>query len=184
MRKLLACAISLFLLNLYLVRELFFVEYTHYMESIEGAYIGIARQLAADWDLSWWPLWYGGIPYQNTYPPLLHWIDALIVKFAHVSAAHAYHFATAVFYAAGPVTLFWMLLRLSRLLWPTAAKVKLLSSLSQKVSYSCIPFRATEAAGAVLGDAAFGADRREHLCHGLPSPCGLQGAVEPCRLWI
>jgi len=33
----------------------------------------------------------------------------------------------------------------------------------------------------LLGNAAFGPDRREYLCHGLFSPCDSQGAVEPCR---
>jgi hypothetical protein len=37
----------------------------------------------------------------------------------------------------------------------------------------------------LLGDAAFGPDRREYLCHGLFSPCESQGAVEPGwqRIW-
>lgn len=109
----------LFALNVYLVHDLFAVEHTQYMGSIEGAYISLAHQLARHWDLSWWPLWYAGIPYQNTYPPLLHWIDAIVAKLAHVSAAHAYHAVTAFFYCLGPVTLFWMAYRLSALLWPS-----------------------------------------------------------------
>jgi hypothetical protein len=105
----------------YIVRELFAVEYLRFMGSIEGAYIGLARQLSQHWDLRWWPLWYAGIPYQNTYPPLLHWITALAARFTHVSPAHSYHFVTAFFYCAGPVTLFWMAYRLSGLVWPSFA---------------------------------------------------------------
>ena len=44
------------------------------MGSIEAAYIGLARYIANHLgELSWFPLWYGGIPYADTYPPLLHW---------------------------------------------------------------------------------------------------------------
>jgi len=103
----------------YIIRELFVVEYLRFMGSIEGVYISLARQLSRDWDLTWWPLWYAGIPYQNTYPPLLHWITALTARLTHVSPAHSYHFVTAFFYCAGPVTLFWMAYRLSGFLWPS-----------------------------------------------------------------
>ena len=60
-------------------------------------------------------------PYQHTYPPLLHWITALAARFTQVSPAHSYHFVTAFFYCAGPVTLFWMAYRLSGLVWPSFA---------------------------------------------------------------
>jgi hypothetical protein len=120
-RTVFACAIALFALNVYIVRELFTVEYLSFMGSIEGAYIGIARQLSEHWDMRWWPLWYAGIPYQNTYPPLLHWITALGARFTHVSPAHSYHAVTAFFYCIGPVTLFLMAYRLSGLLWPSFA---------------------------------------------------------------
>jgi hypothetical protein len=120
-RRVFGCALALFALNVYIVRELFAVEYLRFMGSIEGAYIGLARQLSRDWDLTWWPLWYAGIPYQNTYPPLLHWITALGARFTHISPAHSYHFVTAFFYCIGPVTLFWMAYRLSGLVWPSFA---------------------------------------------------------------
>jgi hypothetical protein len=120
-RRVLACALALFALNVYIVRELFAVEYLRFMGSIEGAYISLARQLSEHWDLTWWPLWYAGIPYQNTYPPLLHWITALAARFTQGSPAHSYHFVTAFFYCAGPVTLFWMAYRLSGLVWPSFA---------------------------------------------------------------
>ena len=116
-RNFLLCASVLFALNVYLVHDLFAVEYTQMMGSIEGAYISLAHQLARHWDLRWWPLWYAGIPYQNTYPPMLHWFDAIFARLAHVSAAHSYHAMTAFFYCLGPVTLFWMVYRLSGHLW-------------------------------------------------------------------
>jgi hypothetical protein len=129
-RNFLLCVLTLLALNIYLVHDLFAVEYTQYMGSIEGAYVSLAHQLARHWDLAWWPLWYAGIPYQNTYPPLLHWIDAILVMLTRVSAAHAYHAVTALFYCLGPVTLFWMAYRLSALLWPSFAGALLYSLFS------------------------------------------------------
>jgi hypothetical protein len=116
--KSLFMAIALFATNLYICRELFHVEYLRHMGSIEGAYIGIARYAMAHWrDLSWFPLWYGGIPYQNTYPPLLHWSVALVASVRGFSPAHAYHWTTALLYCLGPVTLFALVRRLSGSRW-------------------------------------------------------------------
>jgi hypothetical protein len=115
------CALTLFALNVYIARDLFTVEYTRFMGSIEGAHVGVARQLAESWDSGWWPLWYGGIPFQNTYPPLLHWITALFALVMHVSPAYSDHAVTTFFYCAGPVTLFWMAHRLSAGVWPSFA---------------------------------------------------------------
>jgi hypothetical protein len=63
--------------------------------------------------MGWFPLWYGGVPYADSYPPLLHWVSGLVVTLAGVSPGLAYHFVTAMIYCLGPVTLFWMAWRLS-----------------------------------------------------------------------
>ena len=84
------------------------------MGSIEGAYISISRYAMENpGDLTWFPLWYGGIPYQNSYPPLLHLLVAAFAGVTGLSAALAYHAITALMYCLGPVTLFWMSYRLS-----------------------------------------------------------------------
>ncbi len=107
-------AVLLFFLNANVCRRLFGVEYLRDMGSIEAAYIGLSRYLLAHWrDFSWFPLWYAGIPAQNTYPPLLRWLVALVALLRGISTAHAYHWATALFYCLGPVTLFALTLRLS-----------------------------------------------------------------------
>jgi hypothetical protein len=104
----------LFLLNAYVCRGLFGVEYLRHMGSIEAAYIGISRYMLDHWrDFSWFPVWYAGIPAQNTYPPLLHWIVSLAALLRGISPAHAHHWVTAFFYCLGPVTLFALTLRLS-----------------------------------------------------------------------
>ena len=109
----LACAAALFALNAYITLRLFFTDYTRQMGSIEAAYIGLARYISRHWsDLGWFPLWYGGIPYPDTYPPLLHWICAGVVTLTGCSPGLAHHFVTAALYALGPATLFWMAWRL------------------------------------------------------------------------
>ena len=103
----------LFALNAYITLRLFYTDYTRQMGSIEAAYIGLARYVSQHWkDLGWFPLWYGGIPYPDTYPPLLHWICGLAITLTGVSPGLAHHFVTAAFYCLGPVTLFWMAWRL------------------------------------------------------------------------
>ncbi len=80
----------MFLLNAYVCRGLFGVEYLRQMGSIECLYIGMSRYMLAHWrDLSWFPVWYAGIPAQNTYPPLLHWIVSLVALLRGISPAHA-----------------------------------------------------------------------------------------------
>jgi hypothetical protein len=126
-----ALAVALFALNYYVCRELFHVEFLRHMGSIEGAYIGIARYLLAHWkDLSWFPLWYCGIPYQNTYPPLLHWCVALVSWMRGITPAHAYHWTTALAYCLGPVTVFALVRRLSGSRWAGFAAGLLYTALS------------------------------------------------------
>lgn len=105
---------SLFLLNAYIARELFTIEYTRHMGSIEGLFIAISRYITTNFpDLTWCPLWYGGIPFQNAYSPGLPLVVAAVAWVARLSPALSYHAVTAAFYCLGPVTLFWMAFRLS-----------------------------------------------------------------------
>ncbi len=107
-------ALALFLGNLWLVRWLLTVEYLRHMGSIEGARIALSRWMLENWrDLSWFPLWYGGIPFENAYPPLWHAAVAAAAAVTGFTPAHAYHVAIAVAYALGPVTLFLLVLRMT-----------------------------------------------------------------------
>jgi len=106
--------LALFLGNLWLVRDLLTTEYLGHMGSIEGSRIALSRWILQNWrDLSWFPLWYGGIPFENTYPPLCHVVTAAVAAATGSSPAHAYHMVIAVLYALGPVTLFFLALRMS-----------------------------------------------------------------------
>ena len=113
-----AFPLLIFALNCYFTRDLFRLEYSQFMGSIEAAYISISRYMIANWsDLTWFPLWYGGIPFQNSYPPLLHAIVALTSAGFGTSPARAYHVVTALFYCLGPVALYALALRLTGSRW-------------------------------------------------------------------
>src|SRR5271154_5836544 len=119
-RRLKPAALPLLLLalNLYIAKDLFFLEYGQFMGSIEGAYVAISRYMIGNWrDLTWFPLWYGGIPFQNTYPPLLHAVVALVAAAFRISIAHSHHIVTAFFYCCGPVTLYALAVRLTGSRW-------------------------------------------------------------------
>jgi hypothetical protein len=113
-----ALPLLLLALNLYIAKDLFFLEYGQFMGSIEAAYIAISRYIIANWsDLTWFPLWYGGIPFQNTYPPFLHAVVALAAAAFRISVAHAHHIVTALFYCFGPIALYALAVRLTGSRW-------------------------------------------------------------------
>ncbi len=108
-------ALAIFALNLALAWRFFRAEYTVYLSSIEGAYIGLARYIQAHWgDLGWLPLWYGGIPFHDSYPPALHHLVAAVGAVTGWSAGRAYHATCAVTYAFGAVTLYWLVRALAK----------------------------------------------------------------------
>src|ERR1035438_9124700 len=66
-------SLVLFGLNALICAPLYRVEYLDQMSSVEGVFIALARYMRDHaGDLYWCPLWFGGMPFQNTYPPLLH----------------------------------------------------------------------------------------------------------------
>jgi len=103
-------SLVLFGLNALICAPLFGIEYLDHMGSAEGVFIALARYMREHaGDLYWCPLWFGGMPFQNTYPPLLHALVALLSASVRISPALAYHTVTALFYCLGPVALFWFL---------------------------------------------------------------------------
>ncbi len=105
-----AAPVAIFALNAFVTLRLFHSNYIAQMASIEGAFIGLARYIRDHFPhLTWMPLWYGGIPFPDSYPPLLHVTVAAVSACAHISAALAYHAVTATFYSLAPVALYWAL---------------------------------------------------------------------------
>ena len=116
--------------NAYVAFDLFRTEYLSHMESIEAAYIGISRYIVEHgFGLDWFPPWYCGIPFQNTYPPLLHALVAAVSWAARISPAHAHHVAEAALYCVGPALVYLMGRELSGD-WKAPAAAALLYSLS------------------------------------------------------
>src|SRR6185436_13972364 len=105
-------AALLFAANAIVSRKLFFTEYLNQMASIEGAFIAFSRYAMANYrDMSWLPLWFCGMPYQNVYGPVFHHLVAAAALGLRISPALAFHATTALLYSLGPVTLFWMTYR-------------------------------------------------------------------------
>jgi hypothetical protein len=114
--------LALLALNVWLSARLFRTEFTPFMYSIEGSYMGLARWYKVNWTHpGWFPLWYGGIPIENSYPPLLHHIVALFSFATGMTVAHSVHAVVAAFYCLGPVALFSLVLRLTQSQWKAFA---------------------------------------------------------------
>jgi hypothetical protein len=78
--------------NAFVCWKLFFTEYTNQMASIEGAFIAFARYTRDNFgDLTWFPLWFGGMPYHNVYGPVFHHAVAAAALAAGVSPALSFH---------------------------------------------------------------------------------------------
>jgi hypothetical protein len=113
--QLAVCGSLLFALNFFVCHELFRTEYTERVISGDAMYISISRYMLDHWrDLSWWPIWYNGIPGHDSYPPLLHALVALIAAVEHVSPALAHHQFSAMVYALAPAGLFFLAARMTR----------------------------------------------------------------------
>ena len=110
-------AVLLFAVKFAIVRRFFSTEFTQHLSSNEGSFIAISRFLVDRWpDVRWFPFWLNGVPFENTYSPLLQAIDAVVAKAAHCSTALAFHAVTAFFYCLGPVCLFLFAWKASKLL--------------------------------------------------------------------
>jgi hypothetical protein len=103
------CAAVLFAINAFVARRLFWIDFTNHMESIEGSYMSISRWAVDHWhDLTWFPLWFAGSPFDRVYQPGLHLSVAQVARLLHWTPEHAYHVVTGIAYALGPVSLFWL----------------------------------------------------------------------------
>jgi hypothetical protein len=106
---------TLLWVNVYISRDLFSIEFTRHLQSNEGTFIAIARVIIQHpTDLLWWPFWNIGMPFQNTYFPLLPLTNAAAAQLAGCSPALAFHAVCAIFYCLGPVAVFLMAWKLSR----------------------------------------------------------------------
>ncbi|HEY1753992.1 MAG TPA: hypothetical protein VGG72_01255 [Bryobacteraceae bacterium] len=104
-------------INLYFVRTLFFVDFTNNMQTNAGSFMAISRFILQHWPhLGWFPWWFNGEPFENSYTPGLHLVDAAFAWVTGSSVGRAFNFVTGAFYVAGPVFLFLFAWRVSRFL--------------------------------------------------------------------
>jgi len=104
----------LFLLNAALVWRLFKTEYLDQMKSIEGVFMALARYVRDHFsDTDWWPYWFCGMPFRNTYQPALPYTTAAVSALTGLSPARSFHIVEAVAYALGPVAVYWLARKLS-----------------------------------------------------------------------
>lgn len=109
-----ALSTILFALNLLVVCKMLGVEYSAYQESNEASFIAIARQISFDrFGQSWWPFWACGIPFKNTYLPLLHLVVGTYSKIFGVTAGLAFHQVCALCFCLSPVATFWLAVTLT-----------------------------------------------------------------------
>jgi hypothetical protein len=111
----LAAAAFVALVNFFVLSRWISLEFTDERASIEWAYLGLARHFATHgWativgPAEWFPYWYNGIPFENSYPPLLHVLVALKHSITPLSIGHSYHLVCGILFAAGPVGLLFLI---------------------------------------------------------------------------
>jgi len=104
-------------LNCYFAGNLFVAEFTNNMQTNSGSFMAISRFIVQHWPhLNWFPWWFNGEPFENSYTPMLHLVDAAFAWVTGNSTARAYNFVTGGFYVLGPVFLFLFAWRVSRFL--------------------------------------------------------------------
>jgi hypothetical protein len=106
--RLILLSLSLFVLNAWICRELFSIEFIRNLDSNEGVFVSISRFFRErGLTESWFPWFNAGMPIANAYQPLLPMLAALTGKLTGWSVEHAFHFVLAMAYCCGPVALFW-----------------------------------------------------------------------------
>src|SRR5579862_839564 len=107
-----ASAGFLFALNAYICRNLFAARFIDERGSTAGAFIAISRWVMHHWnDLTWYPLWFTGIPFFHVYQPGLHVVVAGAANLFHFTPGRSYFIVIALVYALQPVTFYWLCYR-------------------------------------------------------------------------
>jgi hypothetical protein len=129
-RTVLIC-LALFVLNALICWPLFGVEYLDAFQSNEGTYITFADFLRRYWPhVGWFPWFDAGMPFEDTYLPLVGFLSAVGSLVGRCSPAHAFHFVLALTYSLAPVFLFLFSQGISGRLAPSVWAALLWSLLS------------------------------------------------------
>ena|GEM_PF-1176701 len=100
-------ALAVAWLNLYIIRDVFFLEHSARMNAMHGYWMAMAR-LAENhwWSPGWWPWADGGVPFEFMYAPLTPGLMRLWSYLGSVPESRAYFGVTALYYLLGPLTLY------------------------------------------------------------------------------
>lgn len=110
-----ACYIAILVaLNCYFAGNLFLAEFTNNMRTNAGSFMAISRFVEQHFPhLGWFPWWFNGEPFENSYTPMLHLIDAAFAWITGFSTPRAFNFVTGFFFIFGPAFLFYFVWRIS-----------------------------------------------------------------------
>ena len=130
----LAAALALFALNAWLCWPLFGAGYLSHLESNEGSFISFATFVLKYWPHVRWFSWFNcGIPYEDTYLPLVPALTAFGAWLTSATPAHAFHVVAALAYSLAPATLFLFAVKLSGRAIPSFAAALMWTLLSPSV---------------------------------------------------
>lgn len=101
-------------INLYIARD-FFTAHTAHMNSMQGFWAAIAERGSGWFRPSWWPYWDCGIPFEAAYAPLVPAMTAAWSVLARIPATQAFGCVSGFFYCLGPLALFLVSWRLTRM---------------------------------------------------------------------
>jgi hypothetical protein len=124
-------------LNCYFAGNLFLAEFTDNMRTNAGSFMAITRFILQHWPhLGWFPWWFNGEPFENSYTPMLHLVDAAFAWITGASPARAFNFVTGAAFIFGPVFLFYFAWRISGYLETSFFAALLYSLFSPCVMFS------------------------------------------------
>jgi len=96
-------------INAYLCRYLFQAHFIHQMGATAGPFIALSRWILRHWhDLTWYPLWFTGMPFFHAYQPGLPMVVASAASLFHLTPERSYFLVIALVYCLQPVTLYWL----------------------------------------------------------------------------
>ena len=92
-------------LNVYLIRQAFFTQFSGYANAMHGFWVALSQVPFVDWlRPTWFTLWDGGMPLEFTYAPLVPWLIRLL-SWCGLTPFHAWHVLAGAVFVLVPVAL-------------------------------------------------------------------------------
>jgi len=100
-------ALVLFAVTALTILPFFSGDFTQNWGSIESAYISDSIFIVNNFpNLAWYPLWYGGLPFHLSYPPLFVSLVAVLHTLSGLSIGQSYRILGGLGYSTAPVALY------------------------------------------------------------------------------